>query len=129
MKINSLVWADAIIGSIREKPQDSASIVRNFLKKLTSQRQNKLLPAILRQIKKVENKNTINVTSGFDLSPEAQLIVKQSAQKLFPEIQNPAFNFTVNSEIVGGIKINFQDKEYDASLARNIDKIKEQLWR
>lgn len=129
MKIKSEIWANALIGSLQDNINNSNTIVKNFIKKLSGRRQAKLIPTILRQINKIENYSTIQITSSHLLSEQTQAKIVSFSHSLFSEIKNPKYKYQIDNNIIGGIKLNSRDNEFDASVAHNIDTIKEQLWR
>lgn len=99
-------------------------IVGGFLKFLKDTGNLKLLPQILGELQKLENKKG-EVVSAFELDPSVQREILGSLFRLFGK--NLEVKFTVEPEILGGIRVKVEDFLFDASLEEKIRNLSEKM--
>ena len=101
----------------------------NFLALIIENNREKYLPGIFRNLEDLyrqeEGIKSVVLTSA---QPMEEAVVLQIRKMLESEL-NAKVELTqkVNEELIGGYVVRFDDKQYDASIATQIKKIKEKL--
>ncbi len=101
----------------------------NFLALITENNREKYIPGIFRNLEDLyrqeEGIKSVVLTSA---KPMDEAMVSQISKFLEREL-NAKVELTqkVNEDLIGGYVVRFDDKQYDASIATQIRKIKEQL--
>jgi len=101
----------------------------NFLILITENNREKYIPGIFRNLEDLyrqeEGIKSVVLTSA---QPMDEAVVLQIGKILEKEL-NAKVEMTqkVNEELIGGYVVRFDDKQYDASIATQIKKIKEKL--
>lgn len=114
---------DVFDGSIDE-------IVIDFLILLTKAQRLSFLPLIIEELKKIyfEEENIIKVKAKFGIKPSLQTIEKIKAkmqQKL--GCKEILFEFEVDEKLIGGVKLFYQGKFIDNTLAAKIKRYAQQI--
>jgi F0F1-type ATP synthase delta subunit len=129
MKVSNLTLSQALFESVQAKPNSKKLIIANLIKKLRKNHQLKRLPAIIRDIETIENKNVIQISSAFNLSETNQAEIEKIAQKTFPKIDQPKFFYQVDKNLIGGFKMINNSREIDFTLDNYLTQFKENLWK
>lgn len=129
MKIQPSVYAQALTLSLDAPPAVQKERVGRFIRLLQKKRMRKLLPLILRSLETRSMHNSLIVESAVPLT---DTFIEDNAPRI-REIINASPDSQilprVNTDVVGGIKITYNNSEYDATLRRQLDTMEEQLWQ
>lgn len=103
----------------------------NFLALITENNREKYIPGIFRNLEDLyrqeEGIKSVVLTSA---KPMDEAMVSQISKFLESELHAKVeLTQKVNEDLIGGYVVRFDDKQYDASIATQIRKIKEQLLR
>lgn len=89
------------------------------------------LQSILRDISlfRSQTKNIVEVTaiSSTPISSGHQSEVKKNVKKLYPHAQKIIVNNRIDESLIGGVKLEFPDKQLDMSVESKITKLRESI--
>lgn len=102
---------------------DASAIVSGLLKYLSSCRRMHLLPEIISRLQSVLNhqNNVVRVISAVKLSPPDQTEILRRLQDQFHFTDS--VDFSVDSTLIGGLKVIIGDQVIDLSVKARLDQI------
>lgn len=113
-------------------PGGVSVIAKNFAGFLKRRGEEKKLPAILKQLEKIEAEKEGRMTVTVTLAHEADEITKKKlssqAKKLFPK-KKVELSYTVDTEMIGGALFRTDEVLYDATLANAVLSLKKSLLK
>lgn len=109
-----------------------AVIVKNFIQFLKRRGEEKKLPAILKQLQKMEADMDMRVAVTAILAHEADEATKKKlflrAEKLFPE-KKIELSYAIDTDVIGGVMFRTDEVLYDATLSNEIKSLKKSLLK
>lgn len=130
MKITAKKYAQALFLSVKDKEKKEVSeIIDNFVKLLAEHHQLALSRKILYFLEGFFQKEglvcPVSIESAHRLSKESKSeIMKFLEKKTSGEIE---WQEKVNSKLLGGFVLRYQDKIYDASLKNRLDQFNKEI--
>jgi F0F1-type ATP synthase delta subunit len=111
----------------QNKKEKARKVTDGILAYLNHDRVMDLLPEIVKLLEKIviEKKDQIRVESAIELSWEEKNTILKNLKSKYSWIG--AAEFTVNKEILGGLKVSKGDKTIDLSVSGKLNNIYEQF--
>ncbi|OIP06426.1 hypothetical protein COS66_01570 [Candidatus Berkelbacteria bacterium CG06_land_8_20_14_3_00_43_10] len=128
MRIQPSIWAHALETSLDVPIDIQKERIERFVRFLQKKRMRKLLPLILRSLKARAAKDSIFVESAVPLALNIVDTYAHSLRSLMHAPENVQIQSSVNPDLYGGIKVTYNNYEYDASIRRHLETMEEQLW-
>ncbi|RJQ09219.1 MAG: ATP synthase F1 subunit delta [Bacillota bacterium] len=104
-------------------------LVRNFLLLCVDKRRERSLPGILRVFTALADKARgivdAQVRTAVDIGPEGRADLEKTLTRTIG--QRVRVNFAVDPALIGGLVLKVDDRLYDASLARRLERLAEHL--
>lgn len=128
MKIRPSVFAEALATSLDAPLGIQKDRIKRFVQILQKRRMRKLLPLILRSLENRLAKDIVFVESATTLPPE---YYAENGARLRMVIHAPDHTHIqpiVEPTHYGGIKITYNDYEYDTTIRRQLEIMEEKLW-
>ena len=105
--------------------EEKQEIVRVFLKLLAEKNQLHLLPAILKELKREEKKQKIELILARNFEQEFLQKIERGVKKLLGEKE---IKFRIEPEIIGGFLAKDENYLIDGSVKGILNNFKERLW-
>lgn len=107
-------------------------IAKNFAGFLKRRGEEKKLPAILKQLEKIEAEKEGKIAVMAVLAHEADETTKKKlslqVEKLFPE-KKVELSYTIDKKVIGGVVFRTDETLYDATLANELLSLKKSLLK
>lgn len=109
-----------------------AVIAKNFAGFLRRRGEEKKLPAILKQLEKIEAEKEGRIAVAVTLAHEADKATKEKlslqAKKLFPK-KKVELSYTIDTELIGGAMFKTDETLYVATLSNELSVLKKSLLK
>ena len=124
-------YARALEGLLSaEKKEDRKILVKNFVAYLRRRREQKKLPAIIKQFERLENERLgylpVTAVTAHHASESLARKLRRQAEEMFPD-KKIELTLVTGQEVVGGVRLQTEDILYDATLATELKILRKQL--
>lgn len=127
MKVSARQFAQSLYEAVEKNPSKRAVVVKNFLKVLGRRKQNRLLPVIMRTLDDVAEQATkttlITIETPFNISKTNINNLLKAIKKNY-NLQKYKTKIVINPDILGGVKIRFNDVVIDGTVQSRIIQMK-----
>lgn len=123
------IWSRALLYSLDCPPQEQSTRIKRFIYLLNAKRMQRKLPIILRAIKNLEEQKTVTIASSYALDQNYIQTIAPTILQTIGAPKNCIVELSIDPTLIGGIKITYQDKEYNATILNHLERLKEQLWQ
>lgn len=118
MRVTTAQFAQGLYKAVQESPGKRREVVQRFLTLLRRQRDERILPRIVKKLDQVEQENLnlkkITIESPFNLSSKILDNIKKTLTKNY-RFNNIIFDQKINKNLLGGVRISFDDTVVDAT--------------
>ena len=125
MKLSAKNYAKALFETILANPQKLPEIAKNFYAYLLRNKQQKMLPLILKNLEEIERERMGFIKINIETARPLSEILKKEIEQVFSK--KVIFNEEINPKLEGGIILKWGDNIFDASILGMLAKMKEQL--
>lgn len=128
MKIRPALWAEALEASLNAPLDLQKERIRRFVRILQKKRMRKLLPSIIRSLDSRAKKDIIFIESAVPVTVTVLDRNIDSLRSLMHAPEHVLARSSVNPDLYGGIKVTYNNIEYDATIRRQLETMEEHLW-
>lgn len=128
MRRSAKLYATTLTDALHAAPQDSwPRVLRMFLLELVRRSDMKLLPKILSQLERFEEKREgrtrVTVRSAH---PIDRSLLESHIQRLFPNME-PIIHEIQDPSLIGGVSFETRDRRFDLTLKRGLTNLRQTL--
>lgn len=131
MKRSAHDYAAALYQAVAEQPAQAGLYIKNLSYRLQLERNQQLWPLIVDQLEQIEataNKQLlVTVTTAKPLVEATQEQIKKMIFTQFPTVSDVKLKLQVNENVIGGIKLQINDKVVDNTLRAKLDRLATRL--
>ncbi len=130
MKISLQKYAKALCQSLEKEHGEAITMkIQNLLKLLTKRKQSKLIGQLPRAFKSLWLKmhNKMEVTVALAKEPTKEEIENITASLSTAFNKEVLISHRVNPDIIGGMRLEFDDCIFDGTVAANLEKLRSNL--